>query len=77
KAARPVLEPLLNDPEPALAAAAARILYQGGDPKMRDWLVLASYRAPSREKMAFEAELDLLHLTDEQRKGILKKAGLR
>ncbi len=77
RSARPVLKPLLEDPEPSMQAAAARILFEGGDASMRDWLVLASYRAPLKDKLAYEAELDKLHLTDAQRKAILSRAGVK
>ncbi|WP_224366163.1 HEAT repeat domain-containing protein [Hyalangium versicolor] len=76
KKATPALTPLLNDADRSLAAGAARLLYQGGDKKMLDWLVLASYQAKGDEKLAYEKELETLQLADDQRKGILRKAGM-
>ncbi|HEX4622613.1 MAG TPA: HEAT repeat domain-containing protein [Myxococcaceae bacterium] len=76
KAAGPVLRPLLKDADVGLAAKAARILYQGGEAVMLDWLVLASFHAKPEEKDAYERELELLQLQDDQRKAILGKAGL-
>lgn len=70
------LIPLLEDSDKSLAAGAARILYQGGDKKMLDWLVLASFQAQGEEKLAYEKELETLHLADDQRKAILRKAGM-
>jgi HEAT repeat protein len=76
KEAGPVLRPLLKDADVGLAAKAARILFQGGDSVMLDWLVLASFHAKPDEKDAYERELELLQLQDDQRKAILSKAGL-
>ncbi len=76
KKAGPTLRPLLEDKDRALAAGAARILYQGGDKKMMDWLVLASWNAKGEEKLAYEKELETLHLADDQRRAILRKAGV-
>ncbi|HVG57534.1 MAG TPA: HEAT repeat domain-containing protein [Hyalangium sp.] len=70
------LAPLLKDADKTLAAGAARILYQGGDKKMLDWLVLASFQAEGEEKLAYEKELETLHLADDQRKAILRKTGM-
>ncbi|EAU66356.1 conserved hypothetical protein [Stigmatella aurantiaca DW4/3-1] len=75
KKAGPSLKPLLDDPDRSLAAGSARILYQGGDPKMLEWLVLASFKAEGEEKLAYEKELEGLRLADDQRKAILRKAG--
>ena len=78
KEAAPVLEPLLVDPDAAVAAMAARILYQGGDAGKLAWLVLRSHRAASiEEKLLVEKELELLRLADDQRKAILAKAGVK
>jgi HEAT repeat protein len=76
KKASATLSPLLKDTDKPLAAAAARILYQGGDKKMLDWLVLASFQAQGEEKLAYEKELETLQLADDQRKAILRKAGM-
>ncbi|RJS15416.1 HEAT repeat domain-containing protein [Corallococcus sp. H22C18031201] len=75
KSAR-ALQPLLEDKERALAAAAARILYQGGDASMLEWLVLASWNAKGTDKLDYEKELETLQLADDQRKAILRKAGV-
>jgi HEAT repeat protein len=78
RAAAPVLAPLLTDGDPAVAAVAARVLYQGGDAQKLDWLVLRSYRTTSLdERMYFEKELETLRLGDDQRKAILLKAGIQ
>lgn len=76
KKAAPALKPLLEDKDRTLAAGAARILYQGGDAAMLDWLVLASWNAKSDEKLAYEKELETLQLADDRRKAILRKAGV-
>jgi HEAT repeat protein len=77
KKAEPALRPLLEDKERTLAAGAARILYQGGDKRMLDWLVLASWNAKSpTEKDSYEKELEQLRLADDERKVILRKAGM-
>jgi HEAT repeat protein len=76
KKAAPVLTPLLKDSDRGLAAGAARILYQGGDKKMLDWLVLGSWNSEGEEKLAYEKELEALHLADDERKAILRKAGV-
>jgi HEAT repeat protein len=70
------LTPLLKDADKSLAAGAARILYQGGDKKMLDWLVLASFQAQGEEKLAYEKELETLQLADDQRKAILRRTGM-
>jgi len=70
------LKPLLEDADRRLAAATARILYQGGDKKMIDWLVVASYQASGEAKLAFETELERLHLADTERKAILRRNGI-
>ena len=78
RAAAPVLSPLLTDDDPAVAAVAARLLYQGGDEKKLDWLVLRSHRTTSLdERMYFEKELETLRLADDQRKAILTRAGVK
>lgn len=76
KKATAALTPLLTEADKPLAAGAARILYQGGDKKMLDWLVLASFQAQGDEKLAYEKELEALHLADDERKAILRKAGM-
>jgi len=77
KKAESALRPLLEDKDRALAAGAARILYQGGDKKMLEWLVLSSWNAKSAdEKDSYEKELEQLRLADDERKVILRKAGM-
>ncbi|MBX5484675.1 MAG: HEAT repeat domain-containing protein [Myxococcaceae bacterium] len=76
KQSKPYLEPRLRDPDKHVSAAAARILYQGGDASMLDWLVLASHLSRPEDKLIFEAELERLMLTDERRKEILRQAGV-
>ena len=76
KQAAPALRPLLEDKDRSLAAGAARILYQGGDKTMLSWLVLASWNAKGEEKLAYEKELETLRLADDERKAILRKAGM-
>ena len=70
------LRPLLEDKDRPVAASAARILYQGGDKTMMSWLVLASWNAQGEEKLAYEKELETLHLADDERKALLRKAGV-
>ena len=74
--ARTSLKPLLEDSDRSLAAGAARILHQGGEPKMLEWLVLASFNSDGQEKLAYEKELEALRLADDQRSTILRKAGV-
>ncbi|NVJ06270.1 HEAT repeat domain-containing protein [Myxococcus sp. AM001] len=76
KKASPALKPLLEDKDRVLAASAARILHEGGDASMLEWLVLASWNAKSDEKLAYERELETLQLRDDRRKAILRKAGV-
>jgi HEAT repeat protein len=71
------LRPLLEDADRSLAAGAARVLYQGGDAKMLEWLVLASWTAKTAdEKLVYEKEIEPLQLADDRRKAILRKAGM-
>jgi hypothetical protein len=77
KDADKMLRPMLKDPDPAVSAIAARILYQGGDAKMLDWLVVTSARAPNSARLAYETELEQLHLADDRRKQILARAGIK
>jgi len=77
KEAEKTIRPMLRDPDPVVSATAARILYQGGDERMLDWLVVASARAPAQSKLAYEAELEQLHLADDRRKQILARAGIK
>ncbi|EPX62591.1 HEAT repeat domain protein [Cystobacter fuscus DSM 2262] len=72
----PALRPLLEDKDRGLAAGAARILAQGGDKTMVSWLVLASWNANGEEKLTYEKELETLQLADDERKAILRAAGV-
>lgn len=76
KQAQATLRPLLEDKDRTLAATSARILYQGGDKTMLSWLVLASWNAKVEEKLTYEKELETLHLADDERKALLRKAGM-
>lgn len=76
KQSGPVLRPLLEDKDRTLAAGAARILYQGGDKTMLSWLVLASWNAQGEQKLTYEKELETLQLADDERKALLRKAGV-
>ena len=77
KVSSPLLTPLLADADDTLRARAARILVQGGDLKRLDWLVVESARARGEVRLVYEGELEKLRLSDEQRRAILEKAGLR
>lgn len=76
KQTQSTLRPLLEDKDRTLAATSARILYQGGDKTMMSWLVLASWNAQGEEKLTYEKELETLHLADDERKALLRKAGM-
>jgi hypothetical protein len=76
KQTQATLRPLLEDKDRTLAATSARILYQGGDKTMLSWLVLASWNAKGEEKLTYEKELETLHLADDERKALLRKAGM-
>jgi hypothetical protein len=77
KVAAPLLTPMLGDADTAVKARAGRILAQGGDGRLIEWLVLESFKASTDEKLVFETELELLRVTDETRGDILRKAGLK
>jgi HEAT repeat protein len=74
--AGPVLRPALQDPDPHVAALAARTLADGGDKTMVTWLVLASARAKGTARFPFDDQLDQLQVTSAQREAIRKRAGL-
>ncbi len=76
KLASPVLAPMLADPDARVQARAARLLFQGGDLSKLDWLVVKSFSVVGEARLPYETELELLRLSDEQRKVILRKAGL-
>jgi HEAT repeat protein len=77
KEVAPALEPMLKDSDRGVQATAARILYQGGDAKKLDWLVVESFKANGEDRLPYERELESLRLTDEERKAILSKAGIK
>jgi HEAT repeat protein len=72
--ARPALRASLTDPDHHVRALAARVLLQGGDRSKLDWLVLASEAAQGDHKLAYEEQLERLHVSDEERRAIIKKA---
>ncbi|MBK7863015.1 MAG: HEAT repeat domain-containing protein [Archangiaceae bacterium] len=72
-----VLAPMLDDRDRGVSATAARILYQGGDLKMLDWLVVKSFQATGDDKLPYERELETLRLADDHRREILAKAGIK
>jgi HEAT repeat protein len=73
----PALKPLLDDPDVSISAAAARILFQGGDATMLGRLVVASHKANGDAKLKIENEIEPLHLSDADRQAILKRAGVK
>lgn len=77
KTSGPLLRPLLQDQDKTIAATAARILHQGGEPKMLEWLVMQAWRSNGDDRLAYERQLEPLALTDEQRKIILKGQGVK
>lgn len=77
KVATPILTPMLGDADTAVRARAGRILAQGGDGRLIEWMVLESFKSSTDEKLVFETELELLRVTDETRGEILRKAGLK
>lgn len=77
KVAGPMLTQMLGDPDIAVKARAGRILAQGGDGRLVEFLVLESFKASTDDKLLYENELELLRVTDETRAGILRKAGLK
>lgn len=77
KAVVAVLKSALGDADPRVRATAARLLYQGGDRSMLAWLVLESHRAGADSRLAYEDQLERLHVSDDDRKAILGKAGVQ
>lgn len=77
KDAAPILEALLKDDDKALQAVSARILYQGGDKSKLDWLVLRSFQSLGEDRLPYEKELETLRLPDDERRAILRKAGIK
>ena len=74
KAVRPLLEPLLKDLDPTVAAHAAAALHHAGDPRMVAWLVHASNDAKPEQKPPFDEQLEQLEVTGAQRAAILGTA---
>jgi hypothetical protein len=74
KSSRPVLLPLLGDSDPVLAAKAGRVLHQGGEPKMLEYLVGKAYRGEGDARRAYELELETLEIEKSQRERIWKRA---
>jgi len=71
------LKPMLKDTDPHVRATAARVMAQGGDRKMLEWLVVESAKLTGDERLPYEEELERLRLTSEERSRILKHAGLK
>ena len=71
------LRPLLDHPDVAVAASAARLLYQSGDRSMARWLVFKAEGLHGEDRLLVESEIDFLHLSDEERHGFLREAGYR
>lgn len=76
KVTKPLLKPLLADKDARLRASAARVMAQGGDREMADWLVLESYKASGDDRLRYEDEIEKLRLSDEERKAVLRRAKL-
>lgn len=74
KTARKLLLPLLQDSDRVLAARAGRVLHQGGEPKMLEYLVVQAHRSEGEDRRAFEKELEALEVERSQREQIWKKA---
>lgn len=77
KQATPLLTPLLEDPEVSVRARAGRVLAQGGDVRVVEWMVIESFRSSADARLTWETELEQLRLSDDQRGAILRKAGLK
>ncbi len=77
KQATPNLSPMLADVDHRVRATAARILAQGGDKSKVDWLVLESSKSVGEDRLPYENELETLRLSDEDRRAILKRAGVQ
>src|SRR5262249_35554124 len=77
KDAAPVLEPLLNSRNVRMAAAAAHMLYNGGNMKMLEWLVLRAAKAKEiDDRLIYEHELESIGITEKQRKEINDRNGI-
>ncbi len=79
RVAKPALSTALDDPDPAVRAAAGRVLVEAGESSRLTWLLFQSQKSASNPeaKAAFEAEIEKLNVTPEQREAILKKVGMR
>jgi HEAT repeat protein len=76
--AAPVLEPLLNSRNVRMAAAAAHMLYTGGNTKMLEWLVLRAARSKEiDDRLIYEHELESIGITDKQRHEINARNGIQ
>lgn len=75
--AKALLRQRLEDDAIEVAAVAARILHQLGETQMLEWLVTKSAQSRVDDQLVIEKELETLRLSDEARRDILTKAGLR
>jgi HEAT repeat protein len=66
-----MLQPLLQSKDVRLAATAAHTLYNCGDTKMLEWLVVHSAKASIEHRLIYEQELESIGITDDQRQEIL------
>ena len=66
-----------RDADQTVRAKAGRVLFQAGDASKLEWLVVESYKLRADQRGPFEDELEALRVSDEQRAGFLKKAGLQ
>lgn len=67
------LKELLADPSHKVRARAARVMAEAGNADMTLWLLKASAATEGAEVLAYENEIEKLHLTDVQRKALLKQ----
>jgi HEAT repeat protein len=77
RAGQSVLTVALTDPDARVRATAGRILYQAGEARRLDWLVLESAKLSGEDRLAFEDQLEQLRLTDAERSAILQRGGGR
>lgn len=70
--AKAALLPLVEDPDPRVAASAARILYQAGEKTMLERLVRAWFASEGEARRAYEGELEALRVSLAQRQEILE-----
>ena len=76
KAVDALLKGALADTDHRVRATAARILYEAGDRSKLTWLVLESRNAVGENRLPYEDQLERLHLSDDERQAILKRAGV-